>query len=112
MPTEIGQSARVYALQNGEGAISVPLSALHRKGDRPALWVVDPATSAVSLREVEVGPYGEQRVPVLAGVTQEDWVVAAGVHLLLEGQVIKPIDLQNRPVALAGSDAPAAADAR
>ena len=105
--TEIGQSARVYALHNGTGSLSVPLSALYRKDDEPAVWVVDPATSTVSLRPVQLGPYGEQRVPVLSGLAPTDWVVAAGVHLLLEGQRIKPIDRDNRPVALAAD-----ADAR
>jgi multidrug efflux system membrane fusion protein len=99
--TEIGQSARVYALQDGESSLSLPLSALYRQGDSPAVWVVDPATSTVSLRPVQVGPYAEQAVPVLSGLAASDWVVAAGVHLLLEGQRIRPIDRENRPVALA-----------
>ena len=29
-----------------------------------------------------------------------EWVVAAGVHLLIEGQRIKPIDRENRPVKI------------
>jgi multidrug efflux system membrane fusion protein len=109
---EIGQSARVYALADDSQALAVPLSALHEKDGQPALWVVDPATAKVSLREVKVGPYGEVSVPVLAGLEPGEWVVAAGVHLLLEGQRIKPIDRENRPVALAAAPAPAAADAR
>ena len=32
-----------------------------------------------------------------------DWVVAAGVHLLQEGQVVAPIDRENRPVSLGGA---------
>ena len=105
---EIGQSARVYALQDGEATLAVPLSALSRKDGEPAVWVVDPAQATVSLRPVRVGPYGEQGVPVLAGLAPGEWVVAAGVHLLLEGQRIKPIDRENRPVALTA----AADDAR
>lgn len=99
--TEIGQSARVYALQDGEATLAVPLSALTQKAGEPAVWVVDPARSTVSLRAIKVGPYGEQFVPVLSGLAPGDWVVAAGVHLLLEGQKIAPIDRDNRPVALA-----------
>ncbi|MFY2762765.1 efflux RND transporter periplasmic adaptor subunit [Arenimonas sp. MALMAid1274] len=106
--TEIGQSARVFALQEGEAALGVPLPALAEKDGKPAVWVVDPEKSTVSLRPVRVGPYGETLVPVLSGLGADDWVVAAGVHLLLEGQRIRPIDRQNRPVTLA----PAAADKR
>ena len=98
--TETGQSARVFALADGEAALQVPLSALHEQDGKPALWVVDPATSTVHLTPVQVGPLGEQSVPVLSGLAPDQWVVAAGVHLLLEGQRIRPIDRDNRPVAL------------
>ena len=112
--TEIGQSARVFALQQGVRRVAVPLAALHEKDGKPALWVVDAATSTVSLRQVTVDAYGEDEVPVLTGLEPGEWVVAAGVHLLLEGQRIKPIDRENRPVKLvAAAGKPAApADAR
>ena len=100
----LGQSARVYFLRAGGSALSVPLSALHADEGRPALWVVDPATGTVSLRPVEIGPYGEDRVPVLAGIEPDDWIVTAGVHLLREGQAIVPIDRDNRRLDLAALD--------
>jgi len=102
---EIGQSARVYALEQGARSLAVPLPALYEKDGKPALWVVDPATSKVSLRPVTIGAYGEAGVPVLTGLAPDEWVVAAGVHLLLEGQRIKPIDRENRPVKLAAAPA-------
>ena len=107
--TEIGQSARVFALQEGARSLAVPLPALYEKNGKPALWVLDPATSTVRLRPVTVGAYGESEVPVLSGLEPGEWVVAAGVHLLVEGQRIKPIDRENRPVNVA--PAPAAAPA-
>ncbi|PZO07835.1 MAG: efflux RND transporter periplasmic adaptor subunit [Lysobacteraceae bacterium] len=103
--TEIGQSARVFALQQGKRSLAVPLPALYEKDGKPALWVVDPDKSTVSLRPVTVGAYGESEVPVLAGLQPGEWVVAAGVHLLLEGQRIKPIDRENRPVKLVAASA-------
>ena len=36
--------------------------------------------------------------PVLSGVDADDWIVAAGGHLLREGQTVAPVDRQNRPV--------------
>ncbi len=108
---DIGQSARVYALDDDQDSLSVPLSAVHSVDGQPALWVVDPKTSKVELREVLIGPYGETSVPVLSGLAPGEWVVAAGVHLLLEGQRIQPIDRDNRPVVLAPK-APAAAGKR
>lgn len=103
--TEIGQSARVFALQQGKVSLAVPLPALYEKDGKPALWVVDPATSTVHLRPVVVGAYGEAEVPVLSGLETGEWVVAAGVHLLIEGQRIKPIDRENRPVKIASAPA-------
>lgn len=105
--TEIGQSARVFALQDGEAAMEVPLAALYQQDNKPAVWVVDPATAKVHLTPVQIGPMGEDKVPVLSGLSASDWVVAAGVHLMLEGQRIKPIDSDNRPVVMAApADAP------
>ncbi|WP_374603127.1 efflux RND transporter periplasmic adaptor subunit [Arenimonas sp.] len=100
-PVDLGQSARVYANGGDQPVVTVPLSAVHEKDGGAALWVVEPAGSTVHLRPVTLGAYGEERVPVLKGLASGEWVVAAGVHLLLEGQRITPIDDQNRPVELA-----------
>lgn len=107
VPVDLGQSARVYANGGNQPVVTVPLSAVHEKDGKAALWVVDPADLTVHLRPVVLGAYGEDRVPVSDGLAAGEWVVAAGVHLLLEGQRVMPIDDQNRPVTLA-SPAPAA----
>ena len=106
-PVDLGQSARVYANGGDQPVVTVPLSAVHEMDGEAAVWVVDPEASSVHLQPVALGAYGEDRVPVLEGLAAGDWVVAAGVHLLLEGQRITPIDDQNRPVDLA-PPAPAA----
>lgn len=109
VPVEIGQSARVYAADARAVALSLPLTAIHARDGKPAVWVVDPKTSTLKLTPVELGPYGEDTVPVLAGLEPGDWVVAAGVHLLREGQVIRPIDRDNRTIVLSAvSTAPRA----
>ncbi|HSR66151.1 MAG TPA: efflux RND transporter periplasmic adaptor subunit, partial [Xanthomonadaceae bacterium] len=33
------------------------------------------------------------------GLRAGDWVVAAGGHLLREGEVVAPVDRDNRPIA-------------
>ena len=107
---ELGQSARVYMQEHGEAAaLSVPLSAVQRgkDGKSSALWVVDPTSRRVHLAPVQVGAYGEDVVPVLGGVDANAWIVAAGGHLLREGQLVAPVDRDNRPVLAAA--APAAA---
>lgn len=100
---ELGQSARVYVQENGpQAALSVPLSAIQRgaKG-ATAVWVVDPNTGKVKSQPVQLGRLGETDAPVLSGLKANDWVVGAGGHLLREGQVVAPVDGDNRPVQAA-----------
>lgn len=99
---ELGQSARVYVQETGaQAALSVPLPAVQRGANgATAVWVVEPQTSKVKLQTVQLGRLGETQVPVLSGLKPGDWVVAAGGHLLREGQAVKPVDRANRSVAL------------
>ena len=115
---ELGQSARVYAIDEhaaqGQGvALSVPLAAIYARNGVPALWILTPDAHAVAadgasigtlhLLPVQLGAYGEERVPVLSGIKPDDWVLAAGVHLMREGQRVEPIDRDNRPIHLVES---------
>ncbi|RDZ26190.1 efflux RND transporter periplasmic adaptor subunit [Lysobacter silvisoli] len=102
---ELGQSARVYtatdgSVTNGAAGLSVPLSALQRSGERTAVFVIDAKTSTLKLQPVQVGAYGEDRVPVKTGLNAGDWVVAAGGHLLRAGEKVAPVDRDNRPIKL------------
>ena len=109
---ELGQSARVFAAAGRAGTLQVPLGAVLRGTDgRASVWVVNPADGAIKATPVTVGAYGPDAVPVLSGVAAQDWVVAAGGHLLREGQVVTPVDRQNRPV-LKPAAAPSAGAAR
>jgi multidrug efflux system membrane fusion protein len=71
-----------------------------QRGDKGAMavWVVDPGTRKLHLAPVQLGTFGEDSVPVLRGVTRDAWIVAAGGHLLREGQSVTPVDRDNRPV--------------
>lgn len=99
---DLGQSARVFfAPPARSGAVlTVPLSALQRRDDGgTGVWVVD-ASRKLRLAPVKTGTYGEDRVPVLSGLRVSDWIVVAGGHLLREGEVVAPVDRQNRPVSV------------
>jgi multidrug efflux system membrane fusion protein len=99
---ELGQSARVYASNADVPALSVPLSALTEVGGKPAVWVLD--GDVAKPVTVEAGAFGEADVPVLGGLKPGDWVVISGVHLLREGEPVKPVDRENRPVRTAPGD--------
>lgn len=98
-PVQLGMTARV-SLDAGDApsALVLPLSALHEHDGHPAVWRLDPATRQVRLSPVDVGSYREEGVALVGGVGAQDWIVTAGVHLLVEGQTVRPIDRENRPV--------------
>lgn len=119
---ELGQSARVYIQSSDsrsssgqsdhgatDAALTVPLAAIQRgANDVATVWVVDPKTRKLHATPVRLGTFGEDSVPVKGDITIDDWIVAAGGHLLREGEPVTPVDRDNRPVMTA--PAPYAAD--
>ena len=74
----------------GAGAgTRIPASALTSSSGSPAVWIVDPATSTVSLRNVEVSSFGVAEVRIAGGLTPDDVVVTAGVQALRPGQEVR-----------------------
>ncbi|MDD1014516.1 efflux RND transporter periplasmic adaptor subunit [Pseudomonas rubra] len=103
VPAELGQSARVYIQHAEQVPLAVPLSALTAENGQTFVWRVD-ANNTLKRVPVRVGAYGENTVPVLEGLNASDWVVAAGVHVLQEGQQVRPVDRSNRVVNLAAKE--------
>jgi RND family efflux transporter MFP subunit len=66
-------------------AAEVPLGALYDDGTSSGVWVVDPQSSSVSLRVVQVRRLAEETA-IVSGVNSGERVVALGAHLLHEGQ--------------------------
>ncbi len=99
---ELGQSARAIFSQDASQALAVPLPAVTADAGRHYVWVVEPGSAKVQRREVSIGPFHDDSVPVTAGLEAGEWVIAAGVHLLREGQQVRPVDRDNRPVDLVG----------
>ena len=104
---ELGQSARVHFELTDGDALRVPLTAIQPGVDGgKAVWVVDPQTRTLRSVPVETGAFGAQTVPILKGLAPDALVVAAGGHLLREGQAVTPVGRDNRPQL---PDAPTAA---
>ncbi|WP_206030233.1 efflux RND transporter periplasmic adaptor subunit [Roseomonas sp. AR75] len=74
---------------DGGANIAIPASALTRKDDQPAVWLVDPATQTVALRNIEVLRHDPARVVVGSGLTQGEVIVTAGVQALRPGQKVR-----------------------
>ncbi len=99
----LGQTATVVVeLPRVAGITKLPLSALREELGKTAVWVVDEASMTVALRPVQVlGTQGNE-VVIGAGVSPQQIVVTAGVHVLEPGQKVK---LFAQPGAVAAADA-------
>jgi RND family efflux transporter MFP subunit len=73
----------------GTAGIEIPASALTAANRQPAVWVVDPATSTVSLRNVDVLRHDLASVVVSQGLEPDEVVVTAGVQALRPGQKVR-----------------------
>ena len=62
--------------------IAVPWTALMGLGSKPAVWIVDPATKAASLKTVEIGSYEAGAVLIKGGLEPGKHVVVDGGKLL------------------------------
>jgi RND family efflux transporter MFP subunit len=69
--------------------VEVPASALTEANGRPAVWVVDPKSQTVSLRNVDVLRYDPASVVISQGLETGDIVVTAGVQTLHPGQKVR-----------------------
>ncbi len=86
----LGMSANVHLkTATGDSIVLVPLTALSRTRENPAVWVVDPATKQVKLRPVSVTQFREDGAAVSGGLAPGEWIVTAGVHKLRPDQVVR-----------------------
>ena len=68
--------------------IKLPTSALWAKGQDAHVWVFDAASSAVKARPVVVATADGNQAVIAGGIQGGEKVVAAGVHVLAEGQKV------------------------
>jgi len=72
--------------------LNIPITALATTPEgNPFVWIVDPASNALSERMVETGDLSEDKVDIIDGLEAGDIIVTAGVSRLSEGLVIRPI---------------------
>jgi RND family efflux transporter MFP subunit len=83
------------ALVNGTGlmrqqkVVLVPWAALFERDGKPAVWVVDAKSNAVSLKPVMIARYTRDSIAIADGLTTGELVVSAGVQLLRPGQSVE-----------------------
>ncbi len=68
--------------------ISLPWTAITATAAGPAVWIVDPASGRVALRQVEIARYESGHVILAGGLRPGDEVVGLGSQLLYPGRVV------------------------
>jgi multidrug efflux pump subunit AcrA (membrane-fusion protein) len=74
---------------NAGTIIEIPATALTRSNQQPAVWIVDPSSRTVSMRNVDVLRFEQAKVVVSQGLDTGEIVVTAGVQALHPGQKIR-----------------------
>lgn len=72
--------------------IEIPAAALTQLDRQPAVWVVDPASSTVAMRNVEVLRFAPGTVVVARGIDPGEVVVTAGIQALHPGQKVRLLE--------------------
>lgn len=70
--------------------VVLPWTAFFAEHGKPAVWVVDPQTKAVSLKPVEVDRYRTGELVLTAGLGDGELVVTHGGQLLRPGEIVAP----------------------
>ena len=73
-------------------SIEIPPSAVIRSDRQPAVWVVDPKTATVALRNIDIRSSDPVRVEVASGLNSGDVVVTAGIQALRPGQKVRLLE--------------------
>jgi RND family efflux transporter MFP subunit len=68
--------------------IELPVTALLERDGKTLVWVVDPRSRTVALREIKVASRDGSTIAVASGIAAGDRVVTAGVHSLAAGQSV------------------------
>ncbi|MBP1878955.1 efflux RND transporter periplasmic adaptor subunit [Agrobacterium rubi] len=68
--------------------IELPWSTIASASGKPAVWIVDPKDRTVSLRQIEVATYANERLSVRSGLLEGEIVVSNGTKFLTAGEVV------------------------
>jgi len=105
-----GMTANVGVMSDGARAAALlPLSSVYHAVDgAPAVWIYDPQSHQVALRKVKLGAYRQDGILIEEGVSQGEWVVAAGVNKLQPGQVVRPYEAAGAAIPAQPASGPSA----
>lgn len=86
---EFGDAVRGSTTQTASEGIVLPYNTMSATAQGPAVWVVDPNTMTVSLKNITVDRFETGRIVVKDGLNEGDLVVSAGAQLLFPGRLVQ-----------------------
>jgi RND family efflux transporter MFP subunit len=90
---DLGEAVRGSVVIEGAPHIVLPYAAMSVIGTSPAVWLVDPATMAVSLRPVTVERFETGRIVLSGGLEDGALVVTDGAQLLFPGRIVRKAEV-------------------
>jgi len=85
----LGATVTGSMYRDAHAAIELPATALTQFNRQPAVWIVDPTSNLVAIRNVDVLRYDPAMVAISAGLDVGEIVVTAGVQALHPGQQVR-----------------------
>ena len=92
MEMRLGSAVVGRVLLEAKQVAALPPASMFKDGDKPAVWLFDPASSTVNLRQVSVLRYDNDRVLISAGLATGDRVVVAGVQKMRPGLKVRLLE--------------------
>src|SRR6202022_3742774 len=84
----LGSTVTARVTNSENSVLRVPASAVLKEGAETSVWVIDPPTSTVSLRKVDLSE-DEGGIRLTGGLTVGARIATAGIHSLKQGQQVR-----------------------
>jgi RND family efflux transporter MFP subunit len=85
----LGTTITAYAPEQSDGRIKIPATALFEQDGKSRVWIVDPASKTVTMREVTIVSRDGDAAEVSVGLEPGDRIVIAGVNSLEADQSVR-----------------------
>jgi membrane fusion protein, multidrug efflux system len=85
----LGTTIRASRTIDVPAQIDLPITALLERDGKTMVWVVDPRSKTVALREVDLAGRRPGTITVTRGLSAGERVVTAGIHSLSPGEQVK-----------------------
>lgn len=89
---KVGMTAEVGFVESSDATahIMIPSAAVTAKKNQTVAWVITKEGYA-KMQAIEIGEFSEHGIPIISGLQVGDTVAIAGVHKLIEGQLVRPV---------------------